>query len=220
MKELFHFDIETCANFKDFQTFQQKDERGSKLFESKFKKMQWNEKYNSLDDAYLENAGIVSTYGKICCISFGYIDSNFENQIRSFYGDDERQIVEDFNNLLRKIETKNFSLCGFRINYFDIPWVLHKLHKYQIEPASIINLYGKKPWDLRIVDMYDDWKQKFAWGFSFDELCYELGVKSPKDLMNGSQVNEYFWSGRLDDIRTYCEKDVNSSIEVSKKLYK
>jgi hypothetical protein len=68
----------------------------------------------------------------------------------------------------------------FRINYFDIPWVLHKLHKYGIEPANIIYLYDKKPWDCKIVDMSDDWKSKFAWAFSFDEMCYEIGVMSPK----------------------------------------
>jgi hypothetical protein len=41
-----------------------------------------------------------------------------------------------------------------------------KLHKYGIEPANIIYLYDKKPWDCKIVDMSDDWKSKFAWAFS------------------------------------------------------
>ncbi len=217
--ELFHFDIETCGQYKDFDTFLDSDERGAKLFESKYIKMNWNEKYQSINEAYIENAGIISTYGKICCISFGY-ESNGEKQIRSFYGDDERDIVESFNNLLKKIEQKSFSLSGFRINHFDIPWVLHKLHKYGIEPASMIYLYDKKPWECRIVDMSDDWKQKFAWAFSFDEMCYELGVKSPKDAMNGSQVHKYYYQGRIEDIKTYCEKDVSSSIDASKKLYK
>ncbi len=217
--ELFHFDIETCGQYKDFDTFLDSDERGAKLFESKYIKMNWNEKYSSINEAYIENAGIISTYGKICCISFGY-ESNGEKQIRSFYGDDERDIVESFNNLLKKIEQKSFSLSGFRINHFDIPWVLHKLHKYGIEPASMIYLYDKKPWECRIVDMSDDWKQKFAWAFSFDEMCYELGVKSPKDAMNGSQVHKYYYQGRIEDIKTYCEKDVSSSIDASKKLYK
>jgi predicted PolB exonuclease-like 3'-5' exonuclease len=140
--------------------------------------------------------------------------------IRSFYGDDERDIVESFNNLLKKIETKSYNLCGFRINYFDIPWVLHKLHKYEIEPANMIYLYDKKPWDMRMVDMSDDWKGRFAWAFSFDELSYELGINSPKESMNGSQVHEYYWKGRVEDVKTYCEKDVEVSIEVSKKLYK
>ena len=217
--ELFFFDIETAGNYKDYDTFLDNDERGAKLFMNKYEKM-WTDKYTSVDDAYLENSGIISTYGRIVCISFGYIDNDGNNKISSFYGDDEENIVNSFNNLLKKIETKSFNLSGFRILHFDIPWVLHKLHKYGIEPANMIYLYDKKPWDLRVVDMSDDWKTKFAWAFSFDEMCYELGVASPKDIINGSDVHKYYWSGRVEDIKTYCEKDVNSSIEVSKKLYK
>jgi len=218
--ELFHFDIETAGQYKDYETFLLEDDRGAKLFESKYKKLGWEEKYSSIDDAYQNNAGIISTYGRIVCISFGFIDNEGNNKISSYYGDNEEEIVTSFNNLLKKIETKNFNLSGFRINHFDIPWVLHKLHKYGIEPANIIYLYDKKPWDVRVTDMADDWKQKFAWAFSFDELCYELGVQSPKDIINGSDVHKYYWSGRVEDVKTYCEKDVNSSIEVSKKLYK
>lgn len=217
--DLFHFDIETAGQYKDYDSFLDNDERGARLFMNKYNKMNWAEKYEDINEAYLENAGIISTYGRIVCISFGY-ESNGEKHIRSFYGDDEKDIVESFNNLLKKIESKSFSLSGFRINHFDIPWILHKLHKYEIEPANMIYLYDKKPWDMRIVDMSDDWKQKFAWAFSFDEMCYELGVKSPKDIINGSDVHKYYWEGKIEQIKTYCEKDVNSSIDASKKLYK
>lgn len=220
MPDLFHFDIETCGQFKDFPSFKSNDERGSALFESKFNKMNWQDKYQNIDEAYLENAGIISTYGKICCISFGYLDSSGDKQIRSFYGDDEFNIVNSFNDLLKKIEQKNFNLSGFRIIHFDIPWLLHKLHKYEIQPANIIYSYDKKPWDLRITDLSEDWKGKFAWSFSFDELCYELGVKSPKDKMDGSSVHRYFWSGRVEEIKEYCEKDVSSSIDASLRIYK
>jgi len=218
--ELFHFDIETAGQYKDYDSFLDNDERGARLFMNKYEKMNWHEKYTDINEAYLENAGIISTYGRIVCISFGYIDNEGNNKISSFYGDDEQDIVNSFNNLLKKIETKSFNLSGFRINHFDIPWVLHKLHKYGIEPANMIYLYDKKPWDMRITDMSDDWKGKFAWAFSFDEMCYELDVVSPKDIINGSDVHKYYWSGKIEQIKTYCEKDVNSSIEVSKKLYK
>ena len=218
--ELFHFDIETAGQYKDYDTFLDTDERGAKLFMNKYEKMNWKDKYEDINEAYLENAGIVPTYGRIVCISFGFIDNEGFSKISSYYGDNEEEIVTSFNNLLKKIETKSFNLSGFRINHFDIPWVLHKLHKYGIEPANIIYLYDKKPWDVRVTDMSDDWKGKFAWAFSFDEMCYELGVVSPKDIINGSDVHKYYWSGRVEDIKTYCEKDVSSSIDVSKKLYK
>jgi len=220
-KDLFMFDIETCGEYANYETFESEDPRGAKLFKSKYDKMAWSIKYDDVNQAYIENAGIIPTYGKICCISFGYIDNKGNKNIRSFYGDDEKDIVESFNNLLEnKIERTNFDLSGFRIFYFDIPWLLHKLHKYDIKPANMIYLYDKKPWDARIVDMSDDWKSKFAWAFTFDEMCYELGVDSPKDKMDGSLVHKSFYEGKYKEIKTYCEKDVSSSIDASIKIYR
>lgn len=220
IQDLFMFDIETAGAHPDWETFKSNDLRGAKLFEGKYNKMNWEEKYGSIEEAYLDNAGIVSTYGRIVCISFGFLDDKGEKKIKSFYGDDEKDIVESFNNLLKKIETKNFNLSGYRILYFDIPWVLHKLHKYGIEPANMIYMYDKKPWNMRITDMSDDWKGKFAWAFSFDEMCYEIGVQSPKDNMNGSEVHKAYWNGEIEKIKDYCEKDVSSSIGCGLKIYK
>lgn len=217
--DLFHFDIETSSAYPSFESFQENDEKGAELFDRKFHKMKWVDTYESINDAYLDQAGIISTYGRICCISFGYINNEGHNLIKSFYGEDEEEIVKNFNNLLLKIETKSFNLSGYRILYFDIPWILHKLHKYGIKPANIIYLYNKKPWETRITDMAEDWKLKFAWTSSFDEVCYELGVDSPKDKMAGNEVTKKYWEGNYEEIKEYCEKDVIASIEVSKKIY-
>jgi predicted PolB exonuclease-like 3'-5' exonuclease len=217
-ENLFHLDIETCGLYKDIDEFKINDERGYLLFERKCKKMGWDQK-EEISESYLNQSSIMSTYGKICCISFGYLDLNGSNQIRSLYGDDEFDIVNSFNELLKKIEKKNFSLCGFRIMAFDIPWILHKLHKYDIKPADIILPYDKKPWEMRIVDMSESWKLKFAYSYSFDETAYELDLNSSKINMDGSLVHQYYYSNKIDDIKNYCEDDIRLSIEMSKKLF-
>jgi len=74
--ELFHFDIETAGQYKDYDNFLINDSRGAKLFESKYEKMKWSEKYSDINEAYLDNSGIISTYGRIVCISFGFIDND------------------------------------------------------------------------------------------------------------------------------------------------
>jgi hypothetical protein len=220
MRELFFFDIETVGNYSTLEDLRSSNQREFELFEKKFQKMKWDEKYDSIDEAYLDNAGIISTFGKIVCISCGYKDNNGEMRISSIYGDDEKDIVDRFNQYLKKIELKNFDLSGFRILYFDIPWIIHKLHKYDIIPADIISHYQKKPWEMRITDLSDDWKFKFAWSPSFDEVVYELGLKSPKSFMNGSDVHVEYHKGNLERIKDYCEEDVRASIEVADKMYK
>jgi len=214
--ELFFFDIETVGQYPTYREFESNDKRGADLFFNKWKKM-WKD--SSIEDAYLNNASIMSTYGKIVCISYGFIQNDGDYSIKSIFGDNEEEIITRFNNVLTKVQTKQFDLSGYRIFHFDIPWFLHKCHKYKIKPAEIISTYNTKPWEMRIVDMSDDWKGKFAWSYSFDEMAYELGLDSPKDKMDGSEVHPKYWSGKLDEIVEYCEKDVKACIEASKFLY-
>jgi len=218
MEDIFMFDIETTGQYRNIEELKINDIRGYNLFSQKYKKYNWEDKYVNIETAYLEESPIISTYGRIVCISFGYLD-NGQERISSFYGDDEREIVEKFNNLLKKIESKSFKLGGYRILYFDIPWILHKLYKYNIKPANIITLHNKKPWETRIVDISDDWKIRFAYTSSFDEVVYELGIESPKDNMNGSDVHDAYWEGRVEEVKIYCEKDVKASIRVSQVIY-
>jgi predicted PolB exonuclease-like 3'-5' exonuclease len=214
--ELFFFDIETVGQYPTYNEFELNDKRGADLFFNKWKKM-WKD--STIEDAYLNNASIMSTYGKIVCISYGFIQNDGTYSIKSIFGDNEEEIITRFNNVLLKVETKQFDLSGYRIFHFDIPWFLHKCHRYKIKPAQIISTYNTKPWEMRVVDMADDWKGRFAWSYSFDEMVYELGLESPKDKMDGSEVHQKYWSGKLSEIVEYCEKDVKACIEVSKIIY-
>jgi len=215
MMELFFFDIETAGNYPDYKTFQSNDFTGSSLFKKKHDKM-WSDR--DINQSYIENSGIISTYGKIVCISYGFIENNGKIFIKSLVGE-EYDIINKFNKVLEKVQSKNFNVSGYRILYFDIPWFLHKCHKYSIDPVDIILSYNKKPWEMRITDISEDWKGKFAWSYSFDEVVYELGIQSPKDKMDGSDVHIKYWNGDIDDIREYCEKDILACIEVSNKMY-
>lgn len=98
-------------------------------------------------------------------------------------------------------------------------FLLHKLIKYGIKPADIIVTHGKKPWEMRVVDISDDWRGKFAWAYNFDEVCYQLGIDSPKDNMNGSEVHLAYYQGKLEQIKDYCESDVSASIKASELIY-
>lgn len=83
--------------------------------------MKCDEKF-SLEDSYLDQVGIMSTYGKICQISFGYVDSNGQKQIRRFYGEDERYIVESFNQI-PKINLNQCNKENKKIN--SLEWIFY-----------------------------------------------------------------------------------------------
>lgn len=223
-ENLFYFDIETAGEYKDLQSLKENDERGYDLFVKKYKNNQWmQEKYDNIEDAYVNYAPIFSTFGKIVCISFGYYHKKNQQgySVLSIYGDNEFEILEQFQELLDKVSKRHMMLSGYRIKSFDIPWVIHKMNKYGIEPPKLVDVYGKKPWEIMAFDLADEWKQQFRYYVSFDEVAYELGVESPKDDMDGSMVHSTYWDGNgLTKIKTYCEKDVTTCLRVGEKMLK
>ncbi len=53
-------------------------------------------------DRLFGRAGIYSEFGKIICISVGFI-KNREFRIKSYYGDDEHILLKEFSELLRQV---------------------------------------------------------------------------------------------------------------------
>lgn len=219
-KHLFYFDIETVGNFPYFEGLRAQNEREFKLFCKKYETIPtWKEL--PIEEVYLSKSGLHSTFGKIVCISFGWFNNNEEFRVNSFCSNNEIEIVSEFNNLLKKVETKGFALCGFNVLSFDVPWLIHKMNKYDIIPSNLINVYGKKPWEIKIIDLADEWKQKFSYYASLDEVVYELGLESPKNGIDGSQIHKVYWEERdLSRISKYCCADVNAVKEIAMKMFK
>lgn len=221
-EQLFYFDIETVGRYKDFKSFKLNDLRGSELFEKKYNNNDWlSDKWKSVDDAYIGNASVTSTYSKIICVSFGYFTNKNTKgyTINSIYGDNEESLMNELSELFLKVDKKHLTLSGYMINSFDIPLLVHKMNKYNIPVPNILNIYDKKPWEIQSFDLADKWKCGMKYYSSLDEVCYELNIESPKDDIDGSKVHNTYWEDNdLERIKTYCEKDVYSSMLVGKKM--
>jgi predicted PolB exonuclease-like 3'-5' exonuclease len=221
---LFYFDIETVGNYKDLRTLKNEDSKGYELFMKKYNKNTWmNEELNP-DEAYIKFTPISSTYGKIVCISFGYFHEKNDDgyTINSIFNDDEEILMKEIQKLFIKVSKKHLILSGFNINGFDIPWIVHKLNKYNLAIPPVLKIYGKKPWELQSFDLFNEWKSTYStYKFlpSFDEVCYELGVPSPKDKIDGSKVHHTYWEENdLPSVVKYCEGDVYSTMLVAEKM--
>jgi predicted PolB exonuclease-like 3'-5' exonuclease len=222
---LFYFDIETVGNYKDLKTLQKNDEKGYELFMKKFEKNPWmHESGQTAAQAYEKYSPISSTYGKIVCVSFGYFHEKNEegHTINSIFNHDEEELMKQIQKLFHKVSKKHLMLSGFNINGFDIPWLVHKLNKYNLAIPPVLKIYGKKPWEIHSFDLFNEWKSTYStYKFmpSFDEVCYELSVPSPKDKIDGSKVHHTYWYD--DDLNTvveYCEGDVYSTMLVAEKM--
>ena len=92
------------------------------------------------------------------------------------------------------------------------------MHGFQV--PDCINTWGKKPWEVNIVDLKEWWKSFSNLDVTFEEAMYSLGLPSPKDEMHGGQVHHEYWAkDNTSGIIKYCEKDVIGMIRMVEKVH-
>jgi DNA polymerase elongation subunit (family B) len=160
------------------------------------------------------------------CISVGFIFSKTDNyyiKIKSFYGDNENKILEDFGELLNSKFSKpeQFKICGHNIKEFDIPFLSRRMLINAVKLPEILNIAGKKPWEImHLLDTMEMWKFGDYKNYtSLALLATILGIKSPKDDIDGSMVGKvYYEEHDIERIVTYCEKDVKTVAQIYLKM--
>ncbi|MEN3323874.1 3'-5' exonuclease [Mariniflexile soesokkakense] len=217
LENILFLDIETVP---EVQYFSELDVTKQALWEHKSK---YQRKEDETAEDFYERAGIWAEFGKIVCISVGYF--TFKGDIRqfrvtSFYGN-EIKILKDFKNLLSSHynETKHL-LCAHNGKEFDFPYIARRMIINNIELPSKLNLFGKKPWEVPHLDTLELWKfGDYKTYTSLKLLTNVLGIPSPKDDIDGSEVYRVFYEeNEIDRIVIYCEKDTIAVAQIFLRL--
>jgi len=169
---------------------------------------------------WINRASLHPEFGRVVCISFGVFTPEGVERITSFYGEDEKDILEKANKVLSNSRSKSFKLAGQNIKNFDIPYLGKRMLINNITPDPIIQTWNKKPWETSFLDLaevfsFGAWGQTFS---SLDLISHVLGVPTSKDNMEGSQVHEYYWNGDVESIKDYCEQDVICTMNCFKRI--
>jgi hypothetical protein len=131
-------------------------------------------------------------------------------KVRSFFDQDERKLLQEFKNLLQsEFNSRSHVLCAHNGKEFDYPYLARRMIINDVALPDILNLFGKKPWEVRHLDTMELWKfGDFKHYTSLDLLCSILGIPSPKEGFSGHDVAKtYHEKGDLDRIVRYCERD-------------
>jgi len=221
LEKILFLDIETAPQTESYSTM---NETLAHLWEEKIEQMK-----NRLPERYPEEctaeskyqeAGIFAEFGRIVCISVGYIyykDNQKHLREKSFYGTDEHQILIDFANLLNKAYADRYSyLCGHNSKEFDFPFIARRMLIHRIPLPEILNIANKKPWECQFLDTMDLWKfGDYKHYTSLKLLCAVFNIPTPKDDIDGSEVAGVFYEEKdYDRIAIYCEKDVLATVQV------
>ena len=208
IQDVMFLDIETVPASVSFELLKPGMQN---LWEKKSK--QFRSPEQTAQDVY-ERAGIYSEFGKIICISVGLIKekSPYHFRLKSFFGKDEKALLSEFAGMLTKFSRNNAEsvLCAHNGKEFDFPYIARRMVINRIQIPEILNNAGKKPWEIKLLDTMDLWKFGDYKNYtSLDLLTTVLGIPTPKDDIDGSEVAGVFY--KEDDINRivrYCEKDV------------
>ena len=207
LNNILFLDIETVPQEENWNSLSKTTQE---LFEQKTK---YQRKDEFTAAQFYEKAGIWAEFGKIICISVGYfldVEKNKQLRLTSFYGDDEHQLLSDFKVLLdTHFANKTSVLCAHNGKEFDFPFIARRMIVHKIELPKKLNLFGKKPWEVPHLDTLELWKfGDYKHYTSLKLLTSILGISSPKDDINGSEVAHVYYKEKdLKRIVTYCEKD-------------
>ena len=217
LEHVLFLDIETVPQHSDYSHL---DDTAKQLWEQK---TQYQRKDGYSPSEFYERAGIWAEFGKIVCISVGYF--KLKGDVRSFrvtsFHGDEIQILKEFKTLLQTHFNKpQHLLCAHNGKEFDFPYIARRMIIHGITLPFKLNLFGKKPWEVPHLDTLELWKfGDYKTFTSLKLMAYVLGIPSPKDDIDGSDVrNVYYEEKDIDRIILYCEKDTITVAQIFLKL--
>lgn len=210
-------DIETAPQYPHYNDV---PEKFRELWNTKVQSLNKSGRTSDTPEQYYRSAGIYAEFGKIICISVGFVKGS-ELRLKSFYSTDEKKLLEDFSELIRQHFNKEGSqLCAHNGKEFDFPFIARRMLILGLKIPKILDTAGRKPWEVQHLDTMELWKFGDYKSFtSLNLLAAVLGIATPKDDIDGSMVyTVYYEEKNLERIVTYCQKDVLTVAQVFLKL--
>ena len=111
-------------------------------------------------------------------------------------------------------------LCAHNGKEFDFPFMARRMLIHKIQLPAKLNLCGKKPWEIPHLDTLELWKfGDYKHYTSLKLLTNVLGIQSPKDDIDGSEIYTVFYKEKdLERIVNYCQKDTLAVAQILLRL--
>lgn len=209
LEKVLFLDIETVPQFESYGSLNSADKE---LWDNKVLHLKKTD-FDTAESLY-PRAGIYAEFGKIVCISVGWflVESNKRSfKVKSFYSDDEANLLLKFSELLKsQFNKSSHLLCAHNGKEFDFPYLCRRMLLNKIKIPDILNIGGKKPWEVQHLDTMDMWRFGDYKSYTpLKLLTHIFNIPSPKDEIDGSDVWHVYWKEKdLKKIAKYCQKDV------------
>ena len=207
LQNVIFLDIETVSQQAEFKKL---NKNWKSLWE---KKASYQLKEEQTAEDLYERAGIYAEFGKVICISVGLLredQGKKDFRIKSYYGDDEKQLLKSFCKMLQThFISSDYLLCAHNGKEFDFPFLARRILVNGLKLPYLLDIAGRKPWEVQHLDTMQLWKFGDYKNYtSLDLLTQLFNIKSPKNDMDGSDVGRTYWQEKnLKKIVAYCQND-------------
>ena len=173
----------------------------------------------TLEEYYYEKAPLYAPFGRVVTIVVGRIKDN-RIYLKSYSSYNEKELLEDFNRDLELVYQSNpkTRFVSFNGVGFDTPYLEKRSIINGVKPANLLQESHLEPWKVTQLDLSKIWKGNAFYPDSLVAVATALGLPSPKDALDGSEVSNAFYDRRLPEIVKYCLKDVETTVRVYRKL--
>ena len=206
--------------FLDIETLPASEEDHKKL------RMLFDKKHDEFEqekfDEFLAKTSFDGAFGRILCIGYAVDD----DPVQYFYNENnEKETLRQFWDLVnalsispRNAQYPDYGLLfvGHNVMDFDLRFIYQRSIVLGVRPAYDISFarYRNYP----IFDTMKEWTKWSNTGIGLEFLAIALGIPSPKDGIDGSQVAEFHKKGKDKEICEYCKRDVQTTRDVYRKM--
>lgn len=217
--DLIFYDIETARVVDQL-------EENTPLYEAWKYKTRYSNELNkktglefTAQEYFHEKAALYAPFLRVVTIVVGRIKDNIL-YLKAYASYDEKELLEEFNKDLQAVYNNNpkVRFVSFNGVGFDTPALEKRSIINAVKPATLLSEGHLEPWKVTQIDLSKVWKGNAFYPDSLVAVATALGLPSPKDTLDGSQVSQAFYNGKLPEIVKYCLKDVESTARIFRKL--
>lgn len=166
-------------------------------------------------DKYGDKLSFMPEFNKILTITVWTITTEWI-AIKNLEWDEKEQIERFF----KAIEWNE--IVWFNIKQFDIPFIIKRAIAKKLKIPNCLKFYWKKSREMEniidLLEIYRCWSFGTFW--NLDLACEFLGIKSPKNWIDWSQVQKFYDEWKTQEILDYCKFDVRRTIELYQEFLK
>lgn len=207
-EKIFYLDIETAPLVYKYDEL---SERSRALWDKK-----WQFQKETEPRQQYQKAGIYAEFAKVICI--GYMYHTAAGWLAgSIAGHDEKKLLQEFSQLILELQKQHtLLLCAHNGKEFDFPFLGRRYLVNALPLPAVLDLQGKKPWEVKHIDTMELWKFGDYKNFSsLDLLAHVFDIPSPKSDLDGSMVAACYYEDQdLPRIQKYCQQDVLTLVRV------